>query len=197
MEICLQALRRLENIGTISGGILAPIIQALEPMRRIAQEMDDVGRGMALSVNPTVAMAIEDLKVLCHAVDCKARLYVISCKDIAYYVCESGVLETILDDLEKHKSTKELNYFLEDMIEYLSVCNSSLEQFNESHTEFQRQQQQYTNQWISEARAKEKEEKKNLKCSSSNGINDYLSSSCTSLSRGYSDEFRLGLGICY
>lgn len=170
MEICQQALQMLENICTSSGEILAPIIRTLEPMRRIAQEMDDVGRGMALSVNPTVAMAIEDLKVLYHTVDCKARLYVISCKDIAYYVCESGVVQTILDDLEKHKSTKELSYFFDDMIEYLSGCNSSLEQFNETHTEFQRQQQQYTNQWGGEARAKEKEEKKNLFVSRGFGI---------------------------
>eukprot|EP00731_Ephydatia_muelleri_P032460 Em0024g4a len=113
-----------------SGELLGPIIQALERMRKIAQKIDDAVCGITGDVNPTVAMAIADLKVLYHTVGSKARVYITSCKDIASYVCESGVLEAIKEDLEDRKSAKELDSFLDDLLDYMTRCKSNLQQFN-------------------------------------------------------------------
>ena len=153
-----------------SGGLLGPVIQALEPMRKIAQEIEDAGRGMAVGVNPTVAMAIADLKVLYHAVGGKARLYIISCNNIASYVCESGVLEAIGKDLEERESTEELTNFLDDILDYLNGCKSSLEQFNTIHKQFQTEAKQSSDEWDGEAKKKMEEEKNCLLVSRGFGI---------------------------
>ena len=152
-----------------SAGPLAPILQALEEMKKMAQKMEEAGRGIASSVNPTVDMAIADLRVLYHDVGGKARLYVISCKDIASYVCKSGVLEAIRDEL-KSTETSTLTCFLDDMKDYFSVCKSCLEKFNEIQTQFGKEAQQTSTQWSDEAKEKEKEKKINLYASGGFGI---------------------------
>ena len=160
----------LENICSSSGGLLSQILKILETILKIKQDLEVAGRGIPLDVNPTVAMAIEDLKVLFHAVVGKARLYVHSCKDIAYYVCKSGVLKTIRDDLEKQKSTEELTYFFEDIKDYLKSCKSCLEKFNIIHTKFQDERTQCTDQWDGEAKRMEEKEKSSLVASGKYGL---------------------------
>lgn len=162
--------KALEKICSSSGGLLCQILKILEPIRKIMQDLEVAGRGIPLDVNPTVAMAIEDLKVLFHAVVGKARLYVHSCKDIAYYVCKSGVLKTIRDDLKKQKSTKELTYFFEDINNYLKSCKSCLEQFNVIHTKFQDERTQCNDQWDGEAKRMEEKEKSSLVASGKYGL---------------------------
>eukprot|EP00731_Ephydatia_muelleri_P036169 Em0209g5a len=145
-----------------SGELLGPIIQALERMRKIAQKIDDAVCGITGDVNPTVAMAIADLKVLYHTVGSKARVYITSCKDIASYVCESGVLEAIKEDLEDRKSAKELDSFLDDLLDYMTRCKSNLQQFNAIRKEFKTEANQNSDQWTDEAKKKREEEKKSL-----------------------------------
>ena len=151
-------LKLFGQLCSSSGGLLGPVIQALEPMRKMAQEIEDAGRGMAVDVNPTVAMAIADLKVLYHNVGGKARLYITSCKNIASYVCESEVLEAIEKEL-KERETEELTNFLDDILDYLNGCKSSLEQFNAIHKQFQTEAKQSSDEWYGEANKKIEEEK--------------------------------------
>ena len=163
-------LKLLKEICTSSGGLLGPVIQTLNEVRSFARQMDEAGRDLAAGVNPEVAMAIEDLKVLFHAVGGKVRLYVFACKDMAFYVCESGVMEDIKKDLEERKSIEELKYFLESMRDYLRGCRSSLEQFNTIHSTFSSDLKRNSDQWEEEAKKGMAEEKTNLYVSRGAGI---------------------------
>ena len=159
-----------KKICVSSGELLGPLVKVLDKVESYVKTIDQAGRDLTSGVKPEVVMAIQDLKVMFHEVGGKARLYVIACKNMAAYVCESGVLEAIKDDLEERGSAEELKYFLDDMGEYLCGCKSSLEQFNTIQRQFKGDLRRHSDQWEREAKKGEAEERKNLYAIRGSGI---------------------------
>eukprot|EP00731_Ephydatia_muelleri_P032936 Em0024g480a len=115
----------LEAICSLADSLLTPIIGDLATC---VIQCEEAGRRSSSGMSPRAAMAAEDVKVEMHEVLGKAKQYVHSCKDVASYVCESGVLAEVEKDLSSGR-IEELDSFLSDVGDYFTHCLSRLKQF--------------------------------------------------------------------
>ena len=160
-------VKALERLCSSASAMLPPFTKRLGELVKWSQEIDRIGR-VGEGLTPDVCMVLQDLKVFLSLVKGKGVQYVQAARDTASFVCESGIIEEVEQDL-KNQSTEDLFEFLVDMEEYINKCEARLRDFEAIESTFKRDVTEKLEYW--ERKRKEADEREASYCGLSLGMN--------------------------
>lgn len=122
-----------------------------EKVREFVQlQLDGCEKG----VPPEMLIVVEQLKILFSSVKNRVKQYIQATRDVASYVCESGVMGEVRQDLTD-QNTEALLQFVDDLKDYLVKCELRLSDLDTEAKRFETNVTQNCRQWEEEKKQAE------------------------------------------